>query len=104
MGNFPYLLFHVMVAQGLRQVMNHVSEYTTQDSGHSGLNDHIDGLRNVHEFTYVVADSALHTEETLKGLSENLMFISRIPETLTVTKDMLKKTDATLMHRIDENH
>ncbi len=68
------------------------------------LNDHIDGLQNVHEFTYVVADSALYTEETLKGLSENLMFISRIPATLTVTKDLLKKTDITLMHRIDENY
>ncbi len=68
------------------------------------LNEHIDGLRNVHEFTYIVADSAFYTEETLKGLSENLMFISRMPATLTVTKNLPDKTDITQMHRIDENY
>jgi len=68
------------------------------------LNKHIDGLQNVHGFTYVVADSALYTEETLKGLSESLLFISRMPVTLTVTKDLLNKTDITQMHKIDENY
>ena len=68
------------------------------------LNKHIDGLQNVHGFTYVVADSALYTEETLKGLSENLMFISRMPATLTLTKKLLGGTDISLMRRIDENY
>ncbi len=68
------------------------------------LNTHIDSLQNVHGFTYVVADSALYTKETLKDLSENVMFISRMPATLNLTKELLNSIDISLMHRIDENY
>jgi transposase len=68
------------------------------------LKTHIDELQNVHEFTYVVADSALYVEETLKALAEHMLFISRMPETLSIAKDLLGKVDVRLMHRIDENY
>jgi transposase len=68
------------------------------------LTTHIDDLQNVHEFTYVVADSALYVEETLKTLAGRVLFISRMPETLSIVKDLLEKVDVSLMHRIDENY
>lgn len=68
------------------------------------LNTHIDALQNVHEFTYVVADSALYVEKTLKALAERVVFISRMPETLSMTKDLLSKVDVNMMHRIDKNY
>jgi transposase len=68
------------------------------------LKTHIDDLQNVHEFPYVVADSALYVEDTLKALAERVLFISRMPETLGIAKDLLHKVDVSLMHRIDENY
>jgi transposase len=68
------------------------------------LQTHIDALQNVHEFTYVVADSALYVENTLKTLAERLLFISRMPETLSIAKDLLDKVAVSLMHRIDERY
>lgn len=67
------------------------------------LSTHIDSLQNVHEFRYVVADSALYAEETLGEFSETLMFISRVPSTLSAVKELSDRTDISLMHRIDEN-
>ncbi len=66
------------------------------------IGTHIDNLQNVHGFTYVVADSALYVEETLKAFAERVLFISRMPETLSIAKDLLQKVDVSLMHRIDE--
>lgn len=68
------------------------------------LSTHIENLQNVHGFTYVVADSALYTAKTLKTLADQMLFISRMPETLDIVKDVLGKVDVTLMHQIDENY
>lgn len=68
------------------------------------LQTHSDQLQNVHGFTYVVADSALYVEETLHVLAERVVFISRIPETLSMTRDLLEKVDVGLRHRIDETY
>ena len=65
------------------------------------LQAHIDALQNVHGFTYLVADSALYVEETVKVLADRVLFISRMPETLSIVKDLLKKVDVSLMHRLD---
>ena len=68
------------------------------------LSTHIANLQNVHGFTYVVADSALYVKKTLKALADQMVFISRMPETLDIVKDLLGKVDVTLMHQIDENY
>jgi transposase len=68
------------------------------------LQVHIDGLQNVHGFTYLVADSALYVEETVKILADRVLFISRMPETLSIAKDLLKQVDVSLMHRLDETY
>lgn len=58
----------------------------------------------MHELTYVVADSALYTEETVKDLSERILFITRMPATLSIARDLLKRGEVSLMHRIDETY
>lgn len=68
------------------------------------IQTHIAALQTVHGFTYVVADSALYVEETLKVLADRVFFISRMPETLSITKELLAKVDVRLMHRIDETY
>jgi len=68
------------------------------------LDTHIESLQNVHEFTYVVADSALYVKKTLKALADRILFVSRMPETLSIAKDILSKVDVSVMHRIDDNY
>jgi len=68
------------------------------------IQTHIDNLQNVHGFTYLVADSALYVEETVQVLAERVLFISRMPATLSIVKDLLEKVDVSLMHRIDETY
>jgi transposase len=68
------------------------------------LQTHIDQLQNVHDFTYLVADSALYVEETISLLADRVLFISRIPETLSIAKELLKHVDVNLMHVIDDTY
>lgn len=68
------------------------------------LETHIADLQNVYDLPYIVADSALYTEKTVKMLAQRAFFISRIPETLTIAKDLLQKVEVSLMHRIDDNY
>ncbi len=68
------------------------------------LDTHIDELQNVYDFPYVVADSALYVKDTLMTLAERVFFISRIPGTLSIAKDLLRKVEVELMHRIDDNY
>jgi transposase len=68
------------------------------------LTAHIEALQNVHDFTYVVTDSALYVEKTLKALAEHMLFITRIPESLNFAKELLSRVDSNLMHQIDEQY
>lgn len=65
---------------------------------------HIDTLQNVHGFTYLVADSALYTAKTITILADRVLFISRMPASLSIAKDLLKQVDVNLMHVIDTNY
>jgi transposase len=68
------------------------------------LNTHIDSLQNVYDVPYMVADSALYVEKTLKDLAKRMLFITRVPETSSFAKDLLNRSDVTLMHRINDNY
>lgn len=68
------------------------------------LDTHIGDLQNVYNFPYVVGDSALYTEKTLTRLAERAFFISRIPETLSIARNLLRNVEVGLMHRIDDNY
>jgi transposase len=85
--------------------MNAASGNTEDKTGfRNQISAHIDNLRNVHEFTYMVADSALYVEKTLKVLGDQQLFISRMPATLNIAQALLKSVDVKLMHQIDENY
>lgn len=97
-----------LIVESQASIPIHMSTASGNIEDKSGFRDliqsHIDKLQNVHGFTYVVADSALYVEETLKVLAARVLFISRMPETLSIAKDLLKQVDVSLMHRIDENY
>ena len=61
-------------------------------------------MQTVYELTYLVADSALYTEETLTLLAERVLFISRMPATLSMAQALLTAVDVNLMHAIDKNY
>jgi len=65
---------------------------------------HIEQLKNAIGFEYIVADSALYTEDTLKELADRALFITRMPETLSIAKDLLKRIDIEFMQKIDDKY
>jgi transposase len=68
------------------------------------VKSHVEQLQNVTGFEYLVADSALYTEETLKELDSRVMFITRMPETLSIAKGLLQQVEVATMYRIDDNY
>ena len=64
--------------------------------------EHIENLQGVE---YIVADSALYTEENIKGMAQNGIFwITRVPQTISQAKEMIQKADKTTMTLINENY
>jgi len=86
----------------------HMSAASGNSEDKTGFRDqvtaHVEALQNVHEFAYVVTDSALYVEQTLKALGDHILFITRMPETLNLTKALLTRVEVALMHRIDEQY
>jgi transposase len=68
------------------------------------VKSHVEQLQNATGFEYLVADSALYSEETLKELDSRVMFISRMPETLSITKGLLQQVEVAAMYPIDDNY
>ena len=60
------------------------------------INAHIDPLRTDFKVEYVIADSALYAAETLQTMG-SLRWITRVPETLSLARDLLHATAAELM-------
>lgn len=55
------------------------------------------GLKeNLKEVTYLIADSKFYTEETLKEAKENLLWISRVPDTISEAKKVIEETAKSL--------
>ena len=52
------------------------------------INAHIEQMRNDFNVEYLVADSALYVSETLKDM-QDVLWISRVPETLTLACDII---------------
>lgn len=49
-----------------------------------------------------VADSALYTEETLQLISDKVYWITRVPETLKESKDMIASVNVADMHSFED--
>ena len=53
------------------------------------ISTHIGNLQQVHEIEYIVMDSAGYTEETLVHGGSEIKWISRVPETLKIAKEVV---------------
>ena len=60
------------------------------------INAHVEQMRNDFHVEYLVADSALYVAETLKDM-EDTLWISRVPETLTLACDIIHEVAPDLM-------
>ena len=68
------------------------------------VKSHVEQLQNATGFEYLVADSALYTEETVKELDRRVMFITRMPQTLSIAKELLQQVEVAAMYQIDDNY
>jgi transposase len=59
-----------------------------KDSFRETINTHINQLKQNVGLEYIIADSALYTAKTLQDL-ENCLWISRVPETLEVARELI---------------
>ena len=59
---------------------------------HQTVTEHVSQLQALTEIEYLVMDSAGYTEKTLQACTDVILWISRVPETLTESKAALAKT------------
>jgi len=57
------------------------------------IDTHIDQLNHAYELTYLMMDSAGYTEETIALLGSDQKWISRVPETLGLCKELVASAD-----------
>jgi transposase len=97
-----------LIVESQASIPIHMSAASGNSEDKTGFREqvttYVEALQNVHEFTYVVTDSALYVEKTLKALADRILFITRMPETLSLAKELLTRVDVKLMHRIDERY
>jgi transposase len=55
------------------------------------IEEHIRQLQRVTKFSHLVMDSAGYTEKSLSSCGDTLLWVSRVPETLTVSKEAIGK-------------
>jgi transposase len=55
------------------------------------IEEHIRQLQSVTKLSHLVMDSAGYTEKSLKACGETLHWVSRVPETLSVSKEAIAK-------------
>ncbi len=65
------------------------------------IKTHIGQLQQDVGLRYLVADSALYCHESLQEMKD-ILWISRVPETLTLAKDMIQQAAPMLMVNLDE--
>ena len=67
------------------------------------IKNHIDNLQNVCGFDYLVMDSAGYTLEGIKERHKDLLWISRVPESIKEAQLLLTKTDIKWV-QFDDQH
>jgi transposase len=73
-----------------------------KDSFRTTIKTHINQLQSDFKLEYIVADSALYVAETLKEM-DTFKWISRVPETLTLTGDIINSVAPDLMSQVRKN-
>jgi transposase len=67
----------------------------------SMINAHVAQMRGDFKIEYIVADSALYVAETIKNMND-FLWISRVPETLTLACDMIHAIAPDLMINLEQ--
>lgn len=65
------------------------------------INAHVAQMRGDFKVEYIVADSALYVAETIKNMND-FLWISRVPETLTLACDMIHAIAPNLMNDLKQ--
>jgi len=69
------------------------------------INQHIDQLQQSTPVDYIVADSALYSEESIQDFSHyQTHWITRVPETIKLAKEAISQTDKAAMVALDDNY
>ncbi len=68
------------------------------------IDTHIAQLKQDYGLEYLVADSALYTEDTLQRVSGMIKWVSRVPETLTEATEAIHTVTPDSMVTLDENY
>ena len=66
------------------------------------IKEHINGLQNTTGFEYLVMDSAGYTQETISKYSSEVLWISRVPETIKSCKEAI--ATAVEFQKIDDKY
>jgi len=88
---------------GIPLLMESLSGNTSDNvSFRDTINAHVAQLRDDVNVDYVIADSALYGAETLQELTE-IHWITRVPETLSLARELIHATAADLMNTPDQS-
>lgn len=68
------------------------------------VNNHISQLKNDYGINYLIADSALYTEDSIKTLNKKSFFITRVPEITNEAKAAVKLAINNELKEIDDNY
>lgn len=87
---------------GIPILMEALSGNSSDKEGfHQTIKQHISQLQDNLGLEYLVADSALYTAKTLKAL-RNIFWISRVPATLNLAKEIIRTVAPNLMRDLDQ--
>ncbi|MFO8078298.1 MAG: IS1634 family transposase [Thermoplasmatota archaeon] len=60
--------------------------------------------KHVQEITYLIADSKFYAEETLKLMKQDVLWISRVPETVGEAKRVIEETEISELSLLQEDY
>jgi transposase len=69
------------------------------------IQEQIDNLTNYYGIEYIVVDSALYTKDNIEKLEEEEIFwITRVPNSRNIVKDIISTIELDQLERIDDNY
>lgn len=69
------------------------------------IEEQVDNLKNYYGIEYIVVDSALYTKDNIEKLKkEEIFWITRVPHTRNVVKEIIATLDLNQLQKIDENY
>ena len=72
-----------------------------KESFRNMINSHVEQMREGFKIEYIIADSALYVAKTLANMN-GFMWVSRVPETLTIACDIIHSVAPDLMNNLEQ--